>query len=173
MKGGTKKQAWRLLQSPEYVQEFIRLPSKHRGQVSRKTAELMSNPKPGGSRTPLKAYDALCRVRAGDFRIIYAYDDKVVQLLTLRRRDERTYDDLDELEIQQLKGLGLVAGVKASPSNLPDWDELARKWAQPTPRSVEELPQPITEAMLGKLAIPTEFREAATTGDDCGWSSGL
>ena len=159
MEGSSKKRLWGLLQSHEYSEAYDRLPSKYRSQVSRKTHDLMRNPKPGGSRTTLSGYDGLCRVRAGDFRIIYAYDDKVVQLLTLRRRDERTYDKLDDLEIQQLEEFRGVSGRGKGP-NVADWEELAKKRAEPRPRPVESLPQPITVAMLDELEIPAEFRAA-------------
>src|SRR5690348_17696277 len=84
-----------LVRSAQYCEDFERLPSKHRSQVARKVMDLMQDPRPGGSRTTLKGYDGLCRQRAGDYRIIYAFDDALIHLLTLKRRTEHTYDDLD------------------------------------------------------------------------------
>ena len=43
----------------------------------------------------------LYRLRAGEFRIIYAHNDTVVELVSLRRRDDSTYDHLDGLEYVQ------------------------------------------------------------------------
>src|SRR5438270_13879974 len=81
---------WALVQSSDYADELKRLSSKHRSQVSRKVMDLTHNPRPGGSKTALVGYDGLCRVRAGDYRVIYVYDDKVVQVLSLCRRTEVT-----------------------------------------------------------------------------------
>jgi mRNA-degrading endonuclease RelE of RelBE toxin-antitoxin system len=168
MEGSSKKRSWGLLRSQEYTEAYDRLPSKYRSQISRKTHDLMSNPKPGGSRTTLSGYERLCRVRAGDFRIIYAYDEKVVQLLTLRRRDESTYDKLDELEIQQLHEFQGISGSGRGPK-IADWEELAKKRAEPRPKPVESLPQPITTSMLDGLDVPVEYRAALlslTTAND-------
>ncbi len=148
-----------LIQSAEYREEYERIPSKYRNQISRKALELMSDPTPGGSRTALKGYSRLCRLRAGDFRIIYAYDDKVVQLMNLRRRDEHTYDKLDELEIQQFEGFRAIAGGKGSRQMIPEWKVVTQKWDPPKTKEVEPLPQPITAELLDELAIPEKFRQ--------------
>ncbi len=173
MGGGSKRHAWALVQSEEYAEDLGRLSSKHRSQVARKAMDLTHNPQPGGSKTKLVGYDGLCRVRAGDYRIIYAYDDKVVQLLTLRRRAEDTYDNLDALELQRLEGFELTPRRKPEAQRVADWDETARQWAAPKPHPPEQLPGPIVENMLRELAIPPEHWPAllaVTTADgllDC------
>ena len=91
------QRTWALAMNLEYRKEFNRLQRKYQNQIARKTQDLMIDPAPGGSRTQLKQYDGLCRLRAGEFRIIYAYNESVVELLSLRRRNEGTYDDLDQL----------------------------------------------------------------------------
>ena len=98
-----RQRTWALAMNPEYLKEFKRLQRKYQNQISRKAQDLMNDPTPGGSRTALTQYDGLCRLRAGEFRIIYAYNDSVVELLSLRRRNESTYDDLDQLEVQSLR----------------------------------------------------------------------
>jgi hypothetical protein len=129
----------------------------------------MHDPTPGGSRTPLKGYTDLYRLRAGEFRIIYTYNDKVVELLTLRRRDEATYDDLDHLEIQQIEELQNVSRKGSVKHSIPDWAELTKTWAAPKQKKPEPLPEKITPAILDELKIPTEFREqllSVRTWDD-------
>jgi mRNA-degrading endonuclease RelE of RelBE toxin-antitoxin system len=158
-----------LLQSSGYVEEYDRQSSKYRSQIARKAHDLARNPEPGGSRTTLAGFDGLCRVRAGDFRIIYAYNEDTVELLTLRRRNERTYDDLDELETRQLQKFCPIEGTLTKEHDVPAWEELAKKWAEPKPKLVERLPRPITPTMLDDLAIPDECRAALlrlTTVDD-------
>ncbi len=157
MSDGVEKRSWALLLSPEYQKEFKRLPQKYQNQIARKAQDLMNDPTTGGSRTPLINYDGLCRLRAGEFRIIYAYNDKVVELLSLRRRDENTYDDLDGLEVQQFE-FGRISGSRAVQHKIPDWEELAKKWAAPQPKAPEPLPRPITPALLDELKIPAAYR---------------
>ena len=149
---------WALIQSADYREAYERVSSKYRNQISRKALELMSDPTPGGGRTALRGYDRLCRLRAGDFRIIYAYDDKVVQLMNLRRRDEHTYDNLDESEIPQFESFRAITGGKSPHPRIPDWKAIAQKWAPPKIKEVEPLPRSITAAMLDELAIPKEFK---------------
>ncbi|GEM_PF-1064973 len=148
-----KQCTWALAMNPEYLKEFKRLQRKYQNQISRKTQDLMNDPTPGGSRTLLTQYDGLCRLRAGEFRIIYAYNDTVVELLSLRRRNEGTYDDLDQLEVQQFeafRSLGPTGPVKHS---VPEWEELTKKWAAPVPKAPEPLPRPITSKLLDELQI--------------------
>src|SRR5688500_12489933 len=116
------KHSWALVISPGYRKDSKRLPPKFLNQISRKTQDLMHDPTPGGSRTPLKGYPDLYRLGAGECRIIYAYNDKVVQLLTLRRRDESTYDDLDHLEVQELEEFRTVSGGGSVQHSIPDWE---------------------------------------------------
>lgn len=150
---------WGLIQSAEYRAEYERIPSKYRSQISRKTHELMSDPRPGGSRTALKGYDRLCRLRCGDYRVIYAYDDKVVQLMNLRRRDEQTYENLDDSELRQLEAFRVITG-KSPKRMVPEWEIVTQKWEPAKPKAMEPLPQPITMEMLAKIGVPADFRPA-------------
>jgi mRNA interferase RelE/StbE len=65
-------------------------------RVIRKLRALANDPRPQGCE---KLYDAIYRVRVGDFRIIYLIDEqkKRVEVGAIRRRSERTYKGLDEL----------------------------------------------------------------------------
>ena len=63
--------------------------------------ELADNPRPYGKKPfkklkpPVQLYQfvAQCRIRIGDYRVLYDVDDdrKIVWILALRRRGERTY----------------------------------------------------------------------------------
>jgi mRNA interferase RelE/StbE len=57
---------------------------------------LATNPRPQGCE---KIYDAIYRVRVGDFRIIYLIDEKNknIEVGGIRRRTERTYKGVEEL----------------------------------------------------------------------------
>jgi mRNA-degrading endonuclease RelE of RelBE toxin-antitoxin system len=158
MSDGMKRRTWALTVSPEFQKESKRLPPKYRNQIARKTQDLMNDPTPGGSRTTLKEYSGLCRLRAGEFRIIYAYNDKVVELLSLRRRNESTYDNLDDLEVQQFAEFRSIAGSRPVEHKIHEWEELAKKWAAPQVKAPETLPRPITAAMLDELNVPAAYQ---------------
>lgn len=165
---GTDRKPRGLVQHPSFSDQLGRVSSKHQSQISRKTLDLTRDPLPGGSKTALVAYTGLYRVRAGDFRIIYTYNETVVHVLTLRQRDEDTYDDLDQFEQEQLEEFRAIGGRKAPRHSIPAWEELAKKWAAPKPKFDELLPHPITLAMLEQLGVSAEFREAllkATTAN--------
>lgn len=169
----SKQQGWALVRSAQYCEEFDRLPSKHRSQVARKVMDLMQNPRPGGSKTTLVGYDGLCRVRAGDYRIIYAFDDRCVHLHTLKRRTEDTYDHLDDIEIREFEGFRNGSSRKSDAQRAVDWEELAKKWAAPKPKDDVRLPGQVDERLLTDLVIPSEYWPAllaVTTADallDC------
>ena len=61
-----------------------------------KLRALANDPRPQGCE---KLYDAIYRVRVGDFRIIYLIDEenKRIEVGGIRRRSERTYKGLQEL----------------------------------------------------------------------------
>jgi mRNA-degrading endonuclease RelE of RelBE toxin-antitoxin system len=155
-----KRGPWALAMNPEYLKNFKRLQRKYQNQISRKTQDLMNDPTPGGSRTPLTQYDGLCRLRVGDFRIIYAYSDSVVELLNLRRRNEKTYDDLDQLEVRQFEELCSPGATRPVNHSVPEWEELTKKWAAPEPKPPEPLPRPITSDFLDELQIPSVYHTA-------------
>lgn len=150
--------SWALAMSPEYREEFSRVQRKYQNQISRKTQDLMHDPTPGGSRTILTQYDGLCRLRTGEYRIIYAYNDQLVQLLSLRKRNERTYDDLDQLELQQFAPFRNATNGRPATSQLPQWEEIARNWGAPQEETPKPLPSPIDSALLDELDIPAEYR---------------
>lgn len=150
--------SWALAMSREYWEEFSRVQRKYQNQISPKTQDLMHDPTPGGSRTVLTQYDGLCRLRTGEYRIIYAYNDQLVQLLSLRKRNERTYDDLDQLELQQFEPFRNATNGRPATSQLPQWEEIARNWGAPQEEAPKPLPSPIDSALLDELDIPAEYR---------------
>ena len=76
-------------------------------------------------------------MRAGDYRVIYVYDDKVVQVLSLRRRSEDTYDHLDEPEVRQFEEFRVGRPEKSDDQRVADWEELAKRWAAPKTETEE------------------------------------
>ena len=72
---------------------------KIQDEIMKAVESLANHPRPHGEpkiKPPLIVYQftAQCRVRVGDYRVLYDVDDKkkVVWILALRKRNERTYN---------------------------------------------------------------------------------
>ncbi|MFH0772221.1 MAG: type II toxin-antitoxin system RelE/ParE family toxin [Candidatus Omnitrophota bacterium] len=73
-------------------------PKEVQEQIKGKVLSLAGSPRPYGEpkiKPPLEVYSytAQYRLRVGDFRVLYDVDDKrrIVWILALRKRNERTY----------------------------------------------------------------------------------
>ncbi|MFH1962093.1 MAG: type II toxin-antitoxin system RelE/ParE family toxin [bacterium] len=76
-------------------------PANLQEQIMQEVQKLAANPRPFGERPfkklkppiQLSRYVAQYRIRIGDFRVLYDVDDekKIVWILALRRRSEKTY----------------------------------------------------------------------------------
>jgi mRNA-degrading endonuclease RelE of RelBE toxin-antitoxin system len=84
------------LRSRRVQRELDGLQEVDHERVVVKLRALVSNPRPQGSE---KLYDAICRIRVGDFRIIYLIDEgnRRIEVGGIRRRSERTYRGIEEL----------------------------------------------------------------------------
>jgi mRNA interferase RelE/StbE len=84
------------LRSKRVQRELDALPGIDYERVVVKLKGLATVPRPRGCE---KLYDAIYRVRVGDFRIIYLVDEenKRVEVGGIRRRTERTYKGIEEL----------------------------------------------------------------------------
>lgn len=135
---------------PAFLSALLGLPAKAVAQVTQKLDGLVKDPSPDGhskkhlSHLPGKLH----RLRSGDYRVIYTYDERYVSVLALRRREKDTYDEAPECE--NLGGLDSVA-AEATPA--------PHVWAKPS-KPVHEskpLPVPITEELLSALRVPAHL----------------
>ena len=81
--------AYRVELKPSAAKALARLPRRDQRRVARKIDALAENPRPNAARK-LSGADALYRVRAGDYRILYQVQDDVLLVLVVRighRRD--------------------------------------------------------------------------------------
>ncbi len=62
--------------------QLAKLPKKIRRQIANKIDKLASNPRPPGS-TVLQENKSLCRIRSGDYRIVYQIREKQVLVLVV------------------------------------------------------------------------------------------
>jgi superfamily I DNA/RNA helicase/mRNA-degrading endonuclease RelE of RelBE toxin-antitoxin system len=124
------------------------LPEKIRQQVYDRVFSLQEHAEPDGDvRKKLKGYQGnVYRIRSGDYRILYCYDERTVTVLLVDNRKD-VYDhpvpeahaDLPEVPDP----------VLVDPVVVPDF--VGQQAREPEP-----LPRPITEALLGELKIAPE-----------------
>jgi len=81
---------------------LLKIPQRNtQNKIMQKVEKLANNPNPFGKkpfkklRPPIQfyKYTAQYRIRVGDYRVLYDIDDnkKIVWILTLRKRSEKTY----------------------------------------------------------------------------------
>ena len=81
--------AYRVELKPSAAKALARLPRRDQRRVARKIDALAEDPRPKAARK-LSGAEALYRVRAGDYRILYQVQDDVLLVLVVRighRRD--------------------------------------------------------------------------------------
>lgn len=157
---------WRITQKPDFLQAMLALPPKEVHQVLEKINQLMQDPTPDAKvKKQLKYLNGkLHRIRSGDYRIFYTFEQPYISILALRRRDDDTYDE--DFDVEFLGGLDpqfdTTQHVKTAQ---PDWEHfLASKEPAKKP-----LPEPITTEILMNLKIPKECHSRLlpiTTDDD-------
>lgn len=142
---------WLTTMKPSFQTEWLALPPKEAHQVLEKIALLTQDPTPEAKvKKQLKHIDPkLHRIRAGDYRIFYTFEEPYISLLALRRRTEDTYDE--DMDVDFLGGLDaeLSGATKAAQSS---WGRFL------TPKVPEKrrLPEPITGELLANLRVPRE-----------------
>jgi len=130
---------WLTTMKPSFQTEWLALPPKEVHQVLEKITLLTQDPVPDGKvKKQLKHMnDKLHRIRCGDYRIFYTFEQPYISLLALRRRNDDTYDE--DLDPELLGGL--------------DWERILAP-REPEKRS---LPEPITNELLTNLLVPKEY----------------
>ena len=146
---GTK---WLVTMKPSFQTAWLALPPKETRQILEKIALLTADPLPDSKvKKQLKYLDGkLHRMRSGDYRIFYTFQQPYISLLSLVRRSEDTYDEDQDAEF--LGGLDIeFPGTTRTVQ--PDWERL---FAQRPPQK-RALPEPITQELLVRLHIPEEY----------------
>jgi len=82
-----------LLTKETFLRDIVGLPAKDIQQVMAKLSLIVEDPTPDGKfKQPIKHMRGrLYRARSGNYRILYSYDNRFVNVLMLRRRNEATY----------------------------------------------------------------------------------
>ena len=145
---------WLVTQKPDFFKALLALPPKEMHQVMEKVGMLTQDPTPDAKvKKQLKYMNGkLHRLRSGDYRIFYTFEQPYISILALRRRDDDTYDE--DMDSEFLGGLDpqfdTTHAVKVAQ---PDWERiLAPKVPEKKP-----LPEPITNEILTKFSIPERY----------------
>ncbi|HYU76976.1 MAG TPA: UvrD-helicase domain-containing protein [Ktedonobacteraceae bacterium] len=142
---------WRITQKPDFFKALVALPPKEMHQIMEKINLLAQDPTPDAKvKKQLKYLNGrLHRIRSGDYRIFYTFEQPYISILALRRRDDDTYDE--DMDVEFLGGLDpQFDEAQTNKGAQPDWERiLAPKAPQKKP-----LPEPITEELLANLKIP-------------------
>ncbi len=155
-----------LSMKPTFLTELLALPPKEAHQVQELLALLVADPAPDAKvKKKLRHLDGkLHRLRSGDHRIFYTFDDRYVSVLALRRRKEDTYDE--EIDTEFLGGLDPKFAVLVR-------EQAGTRWIAPSTSTApladpRPLPTPITEALLKRLRVPSAYtaKLLAVTNED-------
>jgi len=66
------------------VKNLEKLPKKEKRRIFRKIESLAENPRPEGMKALQKSHSGYCRVRCGDYRIVYTVQDDQLFILVIK-----------------------------------------------------------------------------------------
>ena len=115
---------WRVTQKPDFFKALLALSPKETHQVLEKINLLVQDPTPDAKvKKQLKHMNGrLHRIRSGDYRIFYTFEQPYISILALRRRDDDTYDE--DMDAEFLGGLDpQFVEAQAVKAAQPDWEQ--------------------------------------------------
>src|SRR5437870_13298493 len=119
-----------------FTNEWLALPPKETHQVLEKIKQLEQDPTPDAKvKKQLKYMNGkLHRIRSGDYRIFYTFEQPYISILALRRRDDDTYGE--DMDVEFFGGLDPhFDEAQAARTAQPAWAQiLAPKEPEKTPR---------------------------------------
>ena len=148
---------WQTLMKPAFLQGIRKISGKDVQHIMEKVSLLAENPLPDGD---LKKHLTHCvgkpyRIRSGDYRIFYTFNQQIVNIYKIDRRNEGTYKDCPEAEFgpEDLSTLDELEIPDEQPAlqhpSYADWDK-------PGEESLP-FPEPITVELLKRLAVPAQY----------------
>ncbi len=147
---------WLTTMKPAFLHELTALDKMDVAQVMKKVELLTKDPRPDAKvKKQLKNMGGkLHRLRAGGFRILYTFAEPYVSLLSVRKRDESTYDD--DIEVDFLGGdVETPDTARPQPAKAQSWES----WLGPAPSVERTLPRTIDDPLLDALGVADQFRD--------------
>lgn len=156
-----------MVHKPTFVNQLLVIPPDRIKQVIKKTEVLRDNPYPDGdSKKKLQGYRGnIYRLRSGDYRILYTFDNSCVTLLTVDARK-----DVYRGKLPAAEGVSLASiEYEHVDDDLLEVGSSARApyggetYGLKTQESGDELPVLITKDFLSRLQVPIEYAPALCT----------
>ena len=158
---------WAISVADTFFNELLNLPQAIQKKVSKVVKVLETDPiSAQGDAKKLKGYtNNVYRVRLGDYRLFYSFGQGWVKLLSIRKRDERTYEtEIPEFEAPTLppnEGILTPQPVEESYGAPPVAHGVVttvQQGSQPeTSQIATALPVELTEVLLQQWQIPTDY----------------
>lgn len=155
---------WAISVVDTFFNELLNLPQAVQKKVSKMVKILQTDPTPvQGDAKKLKGYaNNVYRVRLGNYRLFYSFGQGWVKLLSVRKRDERTYEiELPDFQIPESSPSDTILKPQPMPGEpsgesavLPAHGD-GEDEANPMPEGMTTaLPMTLTEDMLQQWQIP-------------------
>ncbi len=155
------KAQWQPLIKPAFLNDILKLPAKDMHQIMEKVTMLTHDPRPDSKvKKQLVHFSGkVYRIRSGDYRIFYTFNQQYVSIHKIDRRDEAVYkgpDTFDEIpDADELDELATeVTEIPPTQAQQSHWTQ---SFTQPPSRP---LPEPITVDLLQKLHIPPSYHQS-------------
>ena len=147
---------------PSFAKDLRRLPNTQVARVMNKISTLAVHPEADAKvRKRMKGeWAAFHRLRSGDYRVIYAFDETSVSLYSVRLRSDDTYDSTPAAESFSHGTFDLAGPTAADVAPIPRWMQPAEPREEVTP-----LPETVTEALLKALDVPPQYHARLTEVD--------
>ena len=148
---------WAVSVADTFFNELLNLPQGISKKVSRVVKILGQDPiSAQGDAKKLKGYiNNIYRVRIGDYRLFYSFGEGWVKLLSIRKRDERTYElELPEFEPPAPPPKPSLLNPQVAPDGRAI--KIGKAPATPQPGITTALPFEFTESLLKQWQIPSQ-----------------
>jgi superfamily I DNA/RNA helicase/mRNA-degrading endonuclease RelE of RelBE toxin-antitoxin system len=152
---------WAVSIADTFFNELLNLPQSVSKKVTKVVKILEKDPiSAQGDAKKLKGYtNNIYRVRIGDYRLFYSFGQGWVKLLSIRKRDERTYElELPEFEAPVPPPEPSLLNPQVASDESREAIEIG-KASPATPQSgiTTALPFEFTESLLKQWQIPSEY----------------
>ncbi|WP_088889843.1 3'-5' exonuclease [Leptolyngbya ohadii] len=161
---------WAISVADTFLNELLNLPQAVSKKVSKAIKVLQQDPiSAKGDAKKLKGYENnIYRVRIGDYRLIYSFGQGWVKLLSVRKRDDRTYE-IELPDFETPSPLPQPAVLEPQTAGNRKKSRSAVNSPLPAPQSVDlpsvhpassittALPFSLTKSLLKQWQIPTDY----------------
>jgi len=150
---------YQIVTPPTFFNELLDLPQRIQKAISQKVKVLERDPisAQGDAKKLRNRTPPLYRVRIGDYRLIYTVGTGWVKLITIRKRDDQTYQhefgDIDlpvELPAAESSFKQQADSQSTNPPN-------AQTFSSPVPPASSLLPRQFTDDELQRWHIPEQY----------------